>query len=123
MLLEVPYSEVLDKWTILALKTTRLPSVEAREAVAADLNAITSAWSEEGLPAPATLREFSELQEVNARLWDVEEALRRHEREQTFGEAFVTLARSVYQLNDRRSALKRALDLRLGSARTEWKSY
>ena len=123
MLLEVPYSEVLDKWTILELKTTRLPSAEARRAVVADLNAIKIAWLNEGLPDPASMDGFDALRAVNAELWEVEESLRAHERMQSFGDAFVALARSVYQLNDQRSSLKRALDHKLGSARTEWKSY
>ena len=123
MSLEVSYSEALDKWTILQLKTSRLPSAVAREAVKEDLEAIQRVWAEHDLPAPESLPDFACLGEVNTQLWEVEDALRRHEQALDFGDAFVALARSVYHLNDRRSALKRALDEALGSKRTEWKSY
>ena len=40
-----------------------------------------------------------------------------------FGEGFIELARAVYHRNDRRAALKREINLLLGSAIVEEKSY
>jgi hypothetical protein len=60
---------------------------------------------------------------VNEALWDIEDAIRDREREGDFGERFITLARSVYQTNDLRAELKRRINLLLGSALLEEKSY
>ncbi len=65
----------------------------------------------------------AELKAVNEGLWEVEDALRQHEARGDFGAAFVTLARAVYQNNDRRSALKRRIDELLGAAIVEEKEY
>jgi hypothetical protein len=64
-----------------------------------------------------------ELDEVNAALWDVEDRLRHLEAASDFGETFVDAARSVYRLNDRRAALKRAISETCGSAWIEQKLY
>ncbi|MFM7452960.1 MAG: DUF6165 family protein [Cyanobium sp.] len=71
------------------------------------------------MPGPLHL----ELQHVNGELWEVEEAIRGCDRRGDFGDSFVELARRVYQLNDRRAALKRAINLASGSDLVEQKSY
>ncbi len=63
------------------------------------------------------------LQQTNERLWRIEDDIREQERRQDFGERFVELARSVYQENDRRAALKRRINTSYGSALIEEKSY
>ena len=66
---------------------------------------------------------MAELARVNEALWEVEDRLRMAEAAGAFGDAFVADARSVYRLNDRRAALKRALNLRLGSTLIEEKVH
>ena len=73
----------------------------------------------ERVPGPLHL----ELQQVNGELWEVEEAIRACDRRGDFGGSFVELARRVYRLNDRRAALKRAINLASGSDLVEEKSY
>jgi hypothetical protein len=63
------------------------------------------------------------LRTINGRLWDIEDAIRRHERARDFGPGFIALARAVYQANDRRAAIKRQINDLLGSALIEEKSY
>ena len=63
------------------------------------------------------------LQAINTQLWDVEDALRLLEAEQRFDQEFIRLARSVYQLNDQRAALKRQINNACGSTLVEEKSY
>lgn len=63
------------------------------------------------------------LTEVNAKLWDVEDRLRELESMRHFGEEFVELARAVYFTNDDRAAIKKRINLALGSALVEEKSY
>ena len=76
------------------------------------------------LPPSEELRALTaELRTVNERLWQVEDEIRSCERNGDFGPRFIELARSVYQNNDRRAALKRRINQRLGSKIVEEKSY
>lgn len=63
------------------------------------------------------------LKEVNADLWQIEDALRDQEHQKSFGETFIRLARSVYQQNDRRAAIKKEINITYGSALVEEKAY
>jgi hypothetical protein len=65
----------------------------------------------------------AELKRVNARLWDVEDAIRECDARGDFGQSFIELARSVYRLNDERAQLKKAINLASGSRLFEEKSY
>jgi hypothetical protein len=65
----------------------------------------------------------AELKHVNEHLWDTEDALRCHESANDFGPAFIELARTVYQANDLRAALKRQINELLKSPLVEEKSY
>ena len=123
--MNVPQSpgEVIDRLAILELKVARLPDPSARERARSLARELRAAWDAAGLPTPASLPEAAELAAVNASLWEVEDALRACETAARFDEVFVAHARSVYRLNDRRAALKAAVDRRLGSDATEPKGY
>jgi hypothetical protein len=116
-------ADVLDRLTILDLKVARIPDAARRTHARRHRDALLAAWRAEGLPAPEQLPEHAELARINGELWAVEDALRSHEREGRFDDAFVALARSVYHLNDARAAAKSRLDARLGAAHTDVKSY
>jgi hypothetical protein len=119
---EVPIGDVVDRVTILAIKVLHLGEPARLNAIA-EAEALRAAWREAGHPALESLPEWDRLHAVNRALWDVEDALRACERAADFGPGFVALARSVYRLNDERAALKRAINLRLGSRLLEEKSY
>jgi hypothetical protein len=72
---------------------------------------------------PALDELASRLRTVNEKLWDIEDAIRRCERDQNFGPEFIELARAVYHTNDVRAALKREINELLGSAIVEEKAY
>jgi hypothetical protein len=113
---------LLDKITILQIKGERIADPEKLRNVRAELDLLTAARAALGAsPALADLE--ARLKEVNERLWEVEDALRERERRQDFGPEFVELARSVYRTNDRRAALKRAVNELLHSRLVEEKSY
>ena len=123
--LRVPISpgELLDKLTILRIKAARIVDDEKRANVARELALLEAIWRE-AVPEPAALREDEDaLARVNEALWDVEDALREREATQRFDGEFVALARSVYRHNDERAAIKRRVNVRLGSALIEEKSY
>ncbi len=118
----VSWGELLDKLSILEIKRDRISAPAARANVVAELEAVRTAAA----PALATAQiaaDMDELREVNRRLWDIEDAIRAEEAAGRFGDAFIALARAVYGTNDRRAAVKRRLNQRLGSALVEEKSY
>lgn len=115
----VSWGELIDKITILELKRDRIAGA-ARANVLRELAALEAV--EMGVMdrvAPLV----TQLRQVNAALWDIEDAIREEDAAGRFGEAFVRLARAVYTRNDERAAVKRAINLALGSALVEEKSY
>lgn len=125
MVIEIPAAagEVLDKLSILRIKLARIEDPAKQANVARELAALTTVWAR-ALPDPAPVADLADaLLAVNQRLWDIEDALRAHEAVARFDAEFVALARSVYRLNDQRAALKRDVNLRLGSVLIEEKSY
>jgi hypothetical protein len=114
--------ELLDKITILEIKAERIADAAKRANIERELDALNCIamrlpWSEElrGLKAG--------LKTVNEQIWGIEDRVRECERAGRFDAAFVALARSVYQTNDKRAALKREINLKLGSVIIEEKSY
>jgi hypothetical protein len=118
----VSWGELLDKITILEIKQERIADEAARTNVTRELRELwrtgADALAHDGIAAP-----FAALKEVNAALWDIEDAIRQEEARGRFGAEFVRLARSVYQQNDRRAALKREINRLLQSELVEEKSY
>jgi hypothetical protein len=115
--------ELVDKITILRVKAARIGD-PAKEANVRKELTLLEAIAAEALPAsPNIERLTAELAEVNGALWDIEDGKRECERRQEFGPQFVGLARSVYIENDRRAAIKRAINEAAGSDIVEEKSY
>ena len=120
---EIAPGELIDKITILRIKTERIVD-PAKLAHVRDELAYLAAARDRSIPPSDRLDALTaELKVVNEAIWDVEDALRESECRGDFGPRFVELARSVYRNNDRRAALKRAINDRLGSRLIEEKSY
>jgi hypothetical protein len=115
----VSWGELLDKITILEIKTHRLIASEARGNAARELDLLRRvAGRSEG-----TCELQAALRAVNTRLWRIEDLIREHEAAADFGPGFVALARSVYRENDERGRIKQALNRKLQSALVEEKQY
>ncbi|MSQ02643.1 MAG: hypothetical protein EXR71_12265 [Myxococcales bacterium] len=112
----------LDRLTILAHKRARAVGAPA-DNVSRELAALLAAWTDAGLPTPESVPEFGALDQVNRQLWATEDRLRAAEAAGQFGPGFVEEARAVYRLNDRRAAIKRAVNIRYGSALVEEKLH
>ena len=125
-IVRVPVSlgEIVDKITILRIKERMIEDAGKIANVRRELSALEQAYLESvGAPPPAVVTFTEQLEEVNKKLWDVEDELRDCERDQDFTARFVTLARSVYHTNDERARLKREINQALGSEFVEEKSY
>ena len=120
---EVSVGELLDKMTILEIKSERITDPAKLENVNKELDLLRKTWAEAPLSATDVSTQVAALKQVNETLWDIEDSVRRHEAKQTFGADFVSLARAVYQNNDRRAAIKKEINQKLGSELMEEKSY
>ena len=121
ILVPVSPGELLDKITILRIKSTRMTDPVKLANVRHELAVLEETWVRSG--GAGVDAEIDALTKVNARLWDIEDKIRDKEREQAFDEAFIALARSVYVENDERAAIKKRINARLGSRIVEEKSY
>lgn len=120
---EISPGELIDKITILEIKAERMTDAAKLESVRYELGTLI-AVRDEALPNLAELGRLTvDLKAVNARLWDIEDEIRGHERRKTFADAFVELARAVYRTNDQRAAIKDRINRLLGARIREEKSY
>ncbi|GIX15736.1 MAG: hypothetical protein KatS3mg118_3695 [Paracoccaceae bacterium] len=123
ILVPVSPGELIDKITILRIKARRITDARKLANVRTELALLEGVLSR-CVPLEAPLPALvDELQAVNEALWQIEDDIRDCERRGDFGPRFVALARSVYRENDRRAALKRAINTALGSRIVEEKSY
>jgi hypothetical protein len=120
---EVSWGEMLDKVTILQIKTERIQDAAKVANVRRELDALSGERARALALAPAVAGLERELKGVNEALWDIEDEIRDCERRKDFGARFVELARAVYVTNDQRSVVKRRLNDALGSDLVEEKSY
>ena len=123
--IKVPISpgELLDKITILRIKSERMSDPAKLSNVRLELRALEETWSGSAYAKIDIEADVSALLRVNERLWVIEDDIRDKERVQAFDAEFIRLARAVYFENDERSAIKRRINTALGSAIVEEKSY
>ena len=119
----VSFGEVLDKITILEIKSERMEDEAKVKNVRLELDELTATWNEAVKDQAAIAQLRTQLKAVNEELWVIEDDIRDEEADQNFGERFIELARAVYVTNDKRAALKKDINLALGSRFVEEKSY
>jgi hypothetical protein len=123
ILVPISPGELLDKITILRIKSERMSDAAKVANVRRELKLLETQWRG-AVPAGVEVAgEERALEEVNAKLWEVEDQIRDLEAAKRFDERFVQLARAVYINNDERAAIKKRINLKLGSALVEEKSY
>jgi hypothetical protein len=123
--IRVPISpgELLDKITILRIKSTRISDPQKLANVRIELQVLEETWRGSNYAKAGIEGDVNALLEVNERLWVIEDDIRDKERAQAFDADFIRLARAVYVENDERAAIKRRINLELGSSIVEEKSY
>lgn len=120
MKIEVSNGEIIDKLTIIQIKLERI-SDEAK------LLNIKKEYDELLTVSSSILKTddplYIDLYGINCELWDIEDHIRDLERKKDFGEDFISTARAVYIKNDKRSELKRKINIKTSSGFIEEKSY
>jgi len=123
ILVPISPGELLDKITILRIKSARMRDAAKLANVRHELALLEDTW-QRSVPALVDLAaDERALEGVNASLWDIEDQIREEELAQRFGARFIELARAVYVTNDERAAIKKRINTALGSALIEEKSY
>ena len=123
ILVPISPGELLDKITILRIKVARIQDATKLVNVKLELALLEQTWRDAGCATPAVAQDERALQDVNERLWDIEDRIRDKEAKQSFDRDFIELARAVYVCNDERAAIKRRVNVQLGSRLVEEKSY
>ncbi|MGE5167640.1 MAG: DUF6165 family protein [Deltaproteobacteria bacterium] len=119
----VSFGELIDKITILEIKSEQIRDAAKLANVRAELDLLNATWAQHPASRTDILAERAELKRINQSLWDIEDEIRLKEKAQDFDARFIELARAVYFTNDKRAAVKRAINLKLGSQLVEEKSY
>jgi hypothetical protein len=122
ILVPISPGELLDKITILRIKSQRMSDPQKLANVRHELELLEKTWKE-AIGAADVGSEERALEQVNQRLWVIEDDIRDKEAARTFDQRFIELARAVYIENDERAAIKKRINTRLGSKIVEEKSY
>lgn len=123
--IHVPVSpgEVLDKITILEIKSERIVEPDKLANISHELGLLKAAWAQLVVEDETTQRVHAKLKAINETLWAIEDDIRAKERAGEFDQRFIELARSVYVTNDQRAVAKAELNTYLDAEIVEEKSY
>ena len=123
LLVPISPGELIDKITILEIKSQRMTDAAKLHNVRTELTLLSETWKASPFSATDISAEWAGLRDVNAKLWDIEDRIRDKERDGLFDAEFIELARAVYVTNDERAAIKKQINTKLGSTLVEVKSY
>lgn len=123
LLVPISPGELIDKITILEIKSQRMTDAAKLHNVRTELTLLSETWKASPFSATDISVEWAGLRDVNAKLWDIEDRIRDKERDGLFDAEFIELARAVYVTNDERAAIKKQINTKLGSTLVEEKSY
>jgi cob(I)alamin adenosyltransferase len=119
----VSWGELLDKITILQIKSERMSDPQKLVNVRKELDELNTTVGKTAQLTPVTVSLMKDLKVINEKLWVIEDDIRECERQKDFGAKFIELARGVYFTNDERARLKREINADMGSTLVEEKSY
>ena len=120
---EISIGEFFDKITILEIKKERISNANKLVNINKELDGLNNLLTRLTFSRDDVAQEVVELRKINEELWTIEDDIREKESQKAFDERFIELARTVYITNDKRSEIKRGINLKLGSDFVEEKSY
>jgi hypothetical protein len=118
---EVSIGEVIDKIAILSIKLKKINDHNKLKNIRKEYDLLKKELEKTGIGIP--FEEFKQLEKINLKLWEIEDNIRLKEAKKEFDRDFIELARGVYFNNDKRSAVKRKINLKYGSEVIEEKEY
>lgn len=121
MKIDISIGELVDKVTILAIKTEKIANPEKLKNVKNEYALLKQKMNDIGIDSQD--REFKELKDVNLKLWHIEDKIRIKEANREFDNEFIQLARSVYFENDKRADIKKRINVNYHSEIMEEKEY
>ena len=121
ILTPISVGELLDKLTILEIKSSRILDQNKLLNINKELHLLIEVCKNHNININDHL--IVELKKYNESLWDIEDKIRDKERSKQFDEEFISLARAVYFTNDKRADIKKQINLKTGSFLIEEKSY
>jgi hypothetical protein len=123
-MISIPVSvgELLDKLSILRIKTIKIQNPEKIEKVTHEYKLLHE-LSQNYLGVKEYFNLYDDLIATNSKLWEIEDKLRVLEKQKIFNKEFIELARKVYYTNDERFEIKNKINLLLDSEIQEQKSY
>lgn len=121
MKIEVAHGELVDKVTILAIKLKKIKVQDKLINIRKEYDLLVHAMA--GIGVTEESEPYQSLLLINSTLWAVEDEIRIKEKKQEFDDTFIQLARRVYFENDRRSEVKRRINIDTGSNILEEKAY
>ena len=121
--IKVSPGELIDKITILKLKNKFIQNENQLKNINMELDILLPIINKNNLHTDEFKRLSDELYNINNKLWEIEDNIRDKERLSDFGKEFVKLARDVYFTNDKRSEIKKKINILAGSKIIEEKYY
>ena len=123
--INVPISpgELVDKITILEIKKKFIKDDSKLKNINNEYNLLMKIYEDQISINNGVNELKNKLKEINLELWKIEDEIRDCERDKSFSNIFIELARSVYFTNDKRSKVKLEINLLLNSNLVEEKSY
>jgi len=119
--IDISTGELVDKVTILSIKQEKISNPEKLANVSKEYDILIKPMNDAGIFVDSD--EFTRLKNINLKLWDIEDRIRVKEVENAFDDEFISLARSVYFINDDRAAVKKEINLKYNSDLVEEKEY
>lgn len=123
ILIPVSVGELVDKITILEIKSNLITDTQKLKNIDKELSALRKVLDSLNLDSDNFSNMYSDLLDTNMKLWQIEDEIRILEKKNDFGENFISLARDVYITNDTRFDIKNKINDFFGSSYKEEKSY
>ncbi len=123
ILVEVSVGELLDKLTILEIKKDKIKDTEKLKFINLEYDSLKEQCDKNVKVDEKIKSLFSELKEINAKLWDIEDNKRQCEKDSKFDDHFILLSREIHFLNDKRASIKLEINNKTGSKIKEIKEY
>jgi hypothetical protein len=118
--IEVSIGEIVDKLSILTIKKERILDENKLKNVILEYDYLYDVVFNQ---LEINIDDFNSLYKINEKLWNIEDNIRYFERNNIFDNRFIEVARSVYLTNDKRSEIKKEINIKYGSKFVEEKSY